>query len=231
MVERKSKPRQDLTGQTFNMLTPFEYIKGGKWKCKCQCGNETIVDTRNLKSGHTKSCGCKIKASKNFIDMIGFETDGIKVLERDGSDNQQIATWKCECKYCGKIFTARGDWLRDGDIQSCGCLRSKGEQAITKLFIENNIEFATQYTFPDLKDERALRFDFAVFTNGQLDYLVEYNGKQHYERPDGSWGKNFEILQKHDQMKRDYCKKRNIKLITVRYDENINNVLPVSTIS
>ena len=28
--ERKSKPRQDLTNQTFGYLTPFEYIKGGK---------------------------------------------------------------------------------------------------------------------------------------------------------------------------------------------------------
>ena len=51
--ERNSKPRQDLTDQTFGYLTPFEYIKGGKWKCKCICGNETIVDTRNLKSNHT----------------------------------------------------------------------------------------------------------------------------------------------------------------------------------
>ena len=54
-MERQSKPRQDLTNQTFGYLTPFEYIKGGKWKCKCKCGNETIVYTKYLKSGHTQS--------------------------------------------------------------------------------------------------------------------------------------------------------------------------------
>lgn len=125
--ERKSKPRQDLTNQTFGYLTPFEYIKGGKWKCKCKCGNEVIVDTRNLKSGHTQSCGCKKLESKNVNNMIGFENQGIKVLERAGSDNQQIALWKCLCKQCGNIFITRGSSIRNGSINSCGCIHSKNE--------------------------------------------------------------------------------------------------------
>ena len=28
------------------------------WDCICNCGNKTIVLTRDLKTGHTKSCGC-----------------------------------------------------------------------------------------------------------------------------------------------------------------------------
>jgi len=28
------------------------------WKCLCDCGNETIVTTKSLRSGNTKSCGC-----------------------------------------------------------------------------------------------------------------------------------------------------------------------------
>lgn len=230
-MERKSKPRQDLTNQKFNYLTPIEYIKGGKWKCICDCGKITIVDTRNLKSNHTKSCGCKIKETKNVIDMIDFENDGIKVLRRNGSDNQKIALWECQCKYCGNIFTTRGSHLRDGSAQSCGCINSKGQQEITKFLIKNNIEFAKQYTFPDLQDKRKLRFDFAVFYQGQLQYLIEYNGQQHYKKSQGSWGNGFEILQKHDQMKRDYCKQHNIKLIEIKYDEKISDILPVSTIS
>ena len=45
---RKSKPRIDLTGKKFGRLTPQYYIKGGKWHCICDCGNELNVDTRNL---------------------------------------------------------------------------------------------------------------------------------------------------------------------------------------
>lgn len=29
-----------------------------RWLCDCECGNQTIVDAKHLKSGHTKSCGC-----------------------------------------------------------------------------------------------------------------------------------------------------------------------------
>lgn len=28
------------------------------WECLCDCGNRIIVKTGNLRSGHTKSCGC-----------------------------------------------------------------------------------------------------------------------------------------------------------------------------
>ena len=87
-MERKSYPKVDLTGKTFTYLTPLYYIKGGRWHCKCKCGNELDVDTRNLNTGHTKSCGClqKEKAKNNAIDMSSYETEFLKVLERAGSD-------------------------------------------------------------------------------------------------------------------------------------------------
>jgi len=50
---RKSYPRKDLTGQKFGMLTPVEWIRGGRWRCVCDCGNESIVSTHYLLTGHT----------------------------------------------------------------------------------------------------------------------------------------------------------------------------------
>lgn len=35
------------------------------WRCKCECGNETIADRSSLMSGNTKSCGC-LKKRKYF---------------------------------------------------------------------------------------------------------------------------------------------------------------------
>ena len=61
---------EDLIHQKFNNLTVIdtayekEYVSRGKlyrrvfWKCKCDCGNEIIVSSSDLKSGNTKSCGC-----------------------------------------------------------------------------------------------------------------------------------------------------------------------------
>lgn len=224
---RQSKPRVDLTGQTFGYLTPMYYIKGGKWHCKCQCGNECDVDTRNLNSGHTKSCGCatnKLIGQKLIIDMSNYEDDNIKVIERDGSsDVNQAAKWKCICKHCGREFTTEGKHIREGVVKSCGCVHSQNEQNITKILLDNNIEFAAQYIFPDLKGKdniHPLRFDFAIFKNGILSHLIEYNGLQHYEKVEGKWGNEYNTLIENDQKKIQYCKDHNIELRIIKYNQN-----------
>lgn len=57
------RERLDLTGQRFGRLTalrPAEYIRPGTaWVCRCDCGQETVVRTDNLRYGRTKSCGCQ----------------------------------------------------------------------------------------------------------------------------------------------------------------------------
>ena len=223
---RQSKPRVDITGKKYGRLTPQYYIKGGKWHCICDCGNELDVDTRNLNSNHTQSCGClqKEKAANNVIDMTNYEDDNFKILERDGSSNQGIAHWKCLCKHCGNIFTTKGSSIRSVGIQSCGCIHSKGEQKITKMLIDEGCEFSTQYTFPDLigVGGRRLRFDFAIFLEGKLDRLIEFNGLQHYKKPEGKWANEWENLIENDKRKIEYCKKNCIDLKIIKYDQEFD---------
>lgn len=52
----------DLTNQTFGRLTVVSRGDNdgtrATWNCVCECGTETNVDGKKLRSGHTKSCGC-----------------------------------------------------------------------------------------------------------------------------------------------------------------------------
>ena len=52
----------DLTGQRFGRLTVLKRAetinKRTRWLCRCDCGEEVIVEAYNLKKGHTQSCGC-----------------------------------------------------------------------------------------------------------------------------------------------------------------------------
>ena len=53
----------DLLGKKFERLTVIERMPNNKrkqavWKCRCDCGNEIIVEAGHLRSGHSKSCGC-----------------------------------------------------------------------------------------------------------------------------------------------------------------------------
>lgn len=57
----------DLISRQFGRLTVIEYsgvhitpcgTRRKMWKCRCECGKETVVAGNNLKNGSTKSCGC-----------------------------------------------------------------------------------------------------------------------------------------------------------------------------
>lgn len=52
----------DISGLKFNRLTAlnFSHRKYSKriWRCLCECGKETFVETNSITSGKTKSCGC-----------------------------------------------------------------------------------------------------------------------------------------------------------------------------
>lgn len=49
----------DLTEKKFGFLTAKIYLKEiSKWLCFCECGETTLVTSKNLRSGNTISCGC-----------------------------------------------------------------------------------------------------------------------------------------------------------------------------
>lgn len=52
----------DLTGRRFGRLTVIERAENQDnkvmWRCRCDCGNETIALSQNLRNGMTRSCGC-----------------------------------------------------------------------------------------------------------------------------------------------------------------------------
>lgn len=61
------------------------------------------------------------------IDMVGYKTGLVTVIERAGSSKGQT-TWLCQCA-CGKKFIQYGGPLRKGKIKSCGHLwKSRSER-------------------------------------------------------------------------------------------------------
>lgn len=55
-------PQKDYIGKRFGRLTVTAYAgkRDGmhRWRCRCDCGGETVVGQTLLQSGKTKSCGC-----------------------------------------------------------------------------------------------------------------------------------------------------------------------------
>ena len=214
-------------GNKYGRLTVLERAGNNKngnaqWFCECECGNTGIFLGTRLRNGHTKSCGCLSReksGERNFVEEVGNKYTKLTVISRVENTPQGNAQWLCKCD-CGSLHIASGLNLRSGQVKSCGCIKSFGEEAVAIFLTELNIKFQKEYTFDDLRGIGGglLRFDFAIFKDEELTHLIEFDGIQHFDE-----NNNFyrESTVKHDQMKNDYCTKNNIRLIRITDYENL----------
>lgn len=233
-------------GNTYGYLTVIERAPNNKegramWKCKCKCGNETIVLGKHLRSGNTKSCGCyqRERAIQSNLsrggDLTGKRFGKLIVLEEagfiEGANKKRRRLWKCQCD-CGNICKVQHQYLNYGDTNSCGCLNSVGNITITRLLTQKGICFKTEYEFKDfICNILPYKFDFAIFddANEKLECLIEYQGDIHFNYREDTKGwnnkENFEKIKQKDKEKYEYCLKNNIKLFYITYMEDIEERL------
>lgn len=107
-------------------------------------------------------------------------------------------------------------------------LSSRGEIKIHEVLESADLDFKEEYSFPDLLSPSGnpLRFDFCVFdAAGDIDFLIEYQGIQHYE-PKSKFGgiAGLRKQQMNDMKKREYCRHHGINLVLIPYweEERIN---------
>ena len=241
--QAKKRLFKDLTGQKFGRLTAIKPIENHtnsngksmmtKWLCRCDCGNECNVQSGNLLSGHTLSCGCynKEQASKrSLINLVGQRFGRLTVLERVEneitSSGNSVVMWRCLCD-CGEEIIVRSSALLHGYTKSCGCMKSHGEYYISTYLLSNSINFEKQKKFSDLLGVGGgnLSYDFYLPNHNML---IECQGEQH-ERPIEYFGgeEQFAIQQEHDRRKREYAKDNGYKLLEISYKDynNIENIL------
>lgn len=76
-------PLKDLIGKRFGHLTVMAYAgkRAGmhRWKCRCDCGRETVVGQTLLQNGKTKSCGC-VQASIYKENLKLMEGTSVTIL-------------------------------------------------------------------------------------------------------------------------------------------------------
>lgn len=109
----------DLTGQRFGRLTVIERAprdhryRGAMWRCRCDCGCESIAESHNLRSGNTTSCGCyhreRQKAGKSH-GMSKARLYRIWKAMHTRCYNPNSPAFKY---YGGRGITICDEWLRD----------------------------------------------------------------------------------------------------------------------
>ena len=95
----------------------------------------------------------------------------------------------------------------------------------TIKFIETNFNFVKEYSLPECKHKKVLSFDYAIFDDfGNLIKLIELQGRQHFANCFGD-ETVFKNQQLRDNIKKEFCDKHKINLITIRYDLTVKEQL------
>lgn len=185
-------------------------------KCKID-GCEWYATPNNILKGKgcPKCSGNKKKTHEEYVKNVYFINQDIEVI---GNYTNAHASILHKCKVCGLEWSASPNTILSGS--GCPkCKKSKGEKIISSWFDKMNILYEQQKTFENCKDINLLSYDFYL---PEYNLCVEYQGQQHYYPVNYFGGEDrFKIQQKHDDIKRKYCKDNNIMLIEIPYYKDI----------
>jgi len=180
-----------------------------------------VANSHQSGIGCPKCGGSKRLTTEEFINRSNIHDSKYDYsLTKYKSAHKKV---KIICPEHGKFEQTPNSHLRGNGCVKCKTNISKGEQTIMDWLKEHNIKYDPQHTFPDCKYKRKLPFDFYL---PDYNTLIEYNGSQHFIMSEG-WGgeEKLKLVQLRDKIKFDYCKDNNIKLLRIKYNENIEDKL------
>lgn len=115
-----------------------------QWMCLCKCGRHFVTDGKSIRSGNTKSCGCrnsKVTAERNRKNLRDFTNQRVgKLVGLYSFIKDNRTYWHCICD-CGRETDVPSYSM--GRTQSCGCLKHED------LTIKNTKDITGQ-TFGEL---------------------------------------------------------------------------------
>ena len=81
------------------------------WRCKCDCGNETIVDGKSLRTGHTRSCGCLLREAAAI--------KGKNNRKHGQSNSPTYSSWRAMKERCNNKNSKAYKWYGARGIKVC----------------------------------------------------------------------------------------------------------------
>ena len=197
------------------------------------CGDEFMTSLSSIynSDGRCSRCGQRVYGDsirttvEELIDMVTID-DTVMVVDPENYIDMYTELY-FYCEECGEKFLTRPYNYAKRCFRRCkNCQHySIGEDIIAATLDELGISYDRQKRFQDCKDIKTLPFDFYV---PQLNYLIEYNGMQHYTAVDYFGGQEaYEKTRRHDQIKASYAIDNNINLLVIPYTEqdNIKNIV------
>lgn len=134
----------DLTGQRFGRLTVIKYTcervdRSVVWECRCDCGKLHKATSKNLRSGHTRSCGCLLIESRHTANLIhGHSTTSEYRAWKNMVDRCSNPHHKAYVNYGSRGIKVCERWLKMENFLADMGKRPKG---LTLDRIDNNGDY------------------------------------------------------------------------------------------
>lgn len=204
-------------GRGFKWLGPE--VKGAKFKTTWECGKGHQWEAKYNAIKDGRGCPyCPENAPKLPQDYHNLARERrFKWVGPEVKSVTTKTTWECSR---GHRWEAVYSSVQQGS--GCPvCNESKGEKRVAEVLRAYHIPFARQKRFDACRNKKyRLPFDF-YFQVGDRYFLVEYQGRQHYE-PISIFGgeKGLSQRQRLDRIKADFAKEYGFILITIPYTEH-----------
>ena len=127
--KKNEKNRTPMIGENFNLLTIIKQVKSPEnskekrkyFLCKCYCGNEAIISSRDITYGRKKSCGCLRSKQKGVSAYNGIKSTYLirakkhkREFDLNDEDFRNLIT--SNCHYCGINGSAERKSLNNGSF-------------------------------------------------------------------------------------------------------------------
>lgn len=184
-----------------------------------RCNSECPI----CQGGNWDICNNNLKI---MFPEIAKEWDYEKNIEKPEcctSHSSKNIFWVCS--------SCKGRWkaVIQNRVKGSGCpicKMSGGAKKINNFLEKNFFDFKREFSFSDLIGDSGwhLRYDFAVFENNNISYLIEHDGRQH-DYPCEFFYKTeeeFEHRKKYDRLKDEYSIKNKIPLLRIKKKDFLN---------
>lgn len=214
------KEVQAIVGEGYNFLE--EYIDARTpIEVEHECGHRYKVAPTNILRGkecpscsYVKRANTRINKNKELVlgEMNKIcQSEGYEITGEYKGTKRKIKIKHLEC---GETFEMTPEkFLHAGN--RCKCIsKSHGEFFIEQWLKNNNVKYETQIRFDDCRDKLPLPFDFKIYREDETWFLLEFDGKQHFEE---SLWENLKERQYKDNIKTKYCMDNDIELYRIHY--------------
>ena len=208
----------------YNILKYTYTTHSDKILCEDNEGYRMFVTLINVEKGgkgrkFMLSCNSKENILYNLRLYANKNNINCKILDVYNGNCSSVRM-KCVCQ-CGNEFETSFEEFKTHNLGRCNlCTKSESnyEYKVELLLKDLGIDYEKQKRFSSCKNKNPLPFDFYL---PKENILIEVDGEQHYKdyynKKTLRKGETFKERQKLDNIKNNFCRKENIKLIRIPY--------------